>query len=131
MAMIGTTGSGKTTALRQLLDGIEARGDASLVYDTSGEFIANYYRPERGDVILNPFDDRCAFWTPFAEIAHPADCPRGRSAAPRASPIPDPAASGRSAPRVAPDRRPRRRARRFRDRWSSPRLFLPRHGSTG
>src|SRR3546814_12370159 len=72
MAMIGTTGSGKTTALRQLLDGIEARGDASLVYDTSGEFIAHYYRPERGDVILNPFDDRCAFWTPFAEIAHPA-----------------------------------------------------------
>jgi hypothetical protein len=76
MAMIGTTGSGKTTALRQLLDGIEARGDAALVYDTSGEFVAHYYRPERGDVILNPFDARCAFWTPFAEIAHPADAAR-------------------------------------------------------
>ena len=76
MAMIGTTGSGKTTALRQLLDGIEARGEAALVYDTSGEFIAHYYRPERGDIILNPFDDRCAFWTPFAEIAHPADAAR-------------------------------------------------------
>ncbi len=76
MALIGTTGSGKTTALRQLLDGIEARGDAALVYDTSGEFIAHYYRPERGDVILNPFDARCAFWTPFAEIAHPADAAR-------------------------------------------------------
>ncbi|MGV2495984.1 type IV secretion system DNA-binding domain-containing protein [Pelagerythrobacter aerophilus] len=76
MAMIGTTGSGKTTALRQLLDGIEARGEAALVYDTSGEFAAHYYRPERGDVILNPFDARCAFWTPFAEIAHPADADR-------------------------------------------------------
>lgn len=76
MAMIGTTGSGKTTALRQLLDGIEARGDAALVYDTSGEFIAHYYRPERGDVILNPFDARCAYWSPFAEIAHPADADR-------------------------------------------------------
>lgn len=76
MAMIGTTGSGKTTALRQLLDGIEARGEAALVYDTSGEFIAHYYRPERGDVILNPFDARCAFWSPFAEIAHPADADR-------------------------------------------------------
>jgi type IV secretory pathway TraG/TraD family ATPase VirD4 len=76
MAMIGTTGSGKTTALRQLLDGIEARGEAALVYDTSGEFIAHYYRTERGDVILNPFDARCAFWTPFAEIAHPADAAR-------------------------------------------------------
>ncbi|SNT15246.1 Type IV secretory pathway, VirD4 component, TraG/TraD family ATPase [Sphingomonas laterariae] len=76
MAMIGTTGSGKTTALRQMLDGIEARGEAALVYDTSGEFIAHYYDPARGDVILNPFDDRCAFWTPFAEIAHPADAAR-------------------------------------------------------
>ena len=76
MAMIGTTGSGKTTALRQLLDGIEARGEAALVYDTSGEFIAHYYDPARGDVILNPFDARCAFWSPFAEIAHPADADR-------------------------------------------------------
>lgn len=76
LSMIGTTGSGKTTALRQLLDGIEARGEAALVYDTSGEFIAHYYRPERGDVILNPFDARCAFWSPFAEIAHPADADR-------------------------------------------------------
>lgn len=76
MAMIGTTGSGKTTALRQLLDGIEARGEPALVYDTSGEFIANYYQPERGDIILNPFDARCAFWSPFAEIAHPADAAR-------------------------------------------------------
>ncbi|TRO89477.1 DUF87 domain-containing protein [Glycocaulis profundi] len=76
MAMIGTTGSGKTTALRQLLDGIEARGEAALVYDTSGEFIANYYQPERGDIILNPFDDRSANWSPFAEIAHPADAAR-------------------------------------------------------
>jgi hypothetical protein len=76
MAMIGTTGSGKTTALRQLLDGIEARGEAALVYDTSGEFIAHYYDPARGDIILNPFDARCAFWSPFAEIAHPADADR-------------------------------------------------------
>ena len=76
MAMIGTTGSGKTTALRQLLDGIEARGQAALVYDTSGEFVAQYYDPKRGDIILNPFDARCAYWSPFAEIAHPADADR-------------------------------------------------------
>ena len=76
MAMIGTTGSGKTTVLRQMLDGIEARGEAALVYDTSGEFIAHYFNPARGDVILNPFDARCAYWSPFAEIAHPADADR-------------------------------------------------------
>ena len=76
MAMIGTTGSGKTTVLRQLLDGIEARGEAALVYDTSGEFVAHYYNPERGDIILNPFDERCAYWSPFDEITHPADADR-------------------------------------------------------
>ena len=75
-AFLGTTGSGKTTALRQMLDGIERRGEAALVYDTSGEFIAHYYNPARGDIILNPFDARCAFWTPFDEIAHPADADR-------------------------------------------------------
>ena len=75
-AFLGTTGSGKTTALRQMLDGIEARGEPALIYDTSGEFIAHYYRPERGDIILNPFDARCAFWSPFDEISHPADADR-------------------------------------------------------
>jgi hypothetical protein len=76
VAMAGTTGAGKTTILRQLLDGIEARGEAALVYDTSGEFIAHYYDPVRGDVILNPFDDRGAFLNPFDEISHPADADR-------------------------------------------------------
>ena len=75
-AFLGTTGSGKTTALRQMLDGIERRGEAALVYDTSGEFIAHYYNSARGDIILNPFDARCAFWTPFDEISHPADADR-------------------------------------------------------
>ncbi|WP_422345400.1 type IV secretion system DNA-binding domain-containing protein [Parasphingorhabdus sp.] len=75
-AMIGTTGSGKTTVLRQMLDRIEKRGDAALVYDTSGEFIAHYYNPARGDIILNPFDARCAYWSPFDEISHPADADR-------------------------------------------------------
>lgn len=75
-AMIGTTGSGKTTALRQMLDDIEQRGDPALVYDTSGEFVANYYCRARGDIILNPFDGRCSFWSPFDEISHPADADR-------------------------------------------------------
>jgi hypothetical protein len=76
VALIGTTGGGKTTALRTQLDMIEARGETALVYDTSGEFVANYYDPARGDVILNPFDQRGAFWSPFSEIIHPADADR-------------------------------------------------------
>ncbi len=76
VAMLGTTGSGKTTGLRQLLDATEARGDAALIYDTSGDFIAHHYNPARGDIILNPFDKRGAFWDLFTEIKHPADAAR-------------------------------------------------------
>lgn len=75
-AIIGTTGAGKTTVMRQLLDTVEARGEPALVYDTSGEFVSHYYRPERGDIILNPFDTRSVYWSPFQEIAHPADADR-------------------------------------------------------
>lgn len=75
-ALLGTTGAGKTTVMRQMLDQVEARGEPALVYDTSGEFITHYYRPERGDIILNPFDERSSFWSPFSEIAHPADADR-------------------------------------------------------
>ena len=75
-AFLGTTGAGKTTVLRQMLDKVEERGEPALVYDTSGEFVSHYYRPERGDVILNPFDARSAYWSPFSEIAHPADADR-------------------------------------------------------
>lgn len=76
IAVPGATGTGKTTAMRQFLDVIEVRGSAALVYDTSGEFIEHYYNPARGDVILNPFDQRSAFWNPFVEIRHPADAAR-------------------------------------------------------
>ena len=75
-AIVGTTGAGKTTVMRQMLDQVEARGEPALVYDTSGEFVAHYYKPERGDIILNPFDTRSVYWSPFLEIAHPADADR-------------------------------------------------------
>lgn len=76
LAMAGTTGAGKTTVLRQMLDAIERRGEAALVYDTSGDFIQHYYDPARGDVILNSFDRRGVYWNPFDEISHPADADR-------------------------------------------------------
>lgn len=75
-ALVGSTGSGKTTAMRQILDGLEARGDCVVVYDTSGDFVSHYYSPERGDVILNPLDQRGVYWNPFHEIVHPADADR-------------------------------------------------------
>ena len=72
----GSTGSGKTTAMRQMLDGIEARGEPAIVYDISGSFVAQYYNPVRGDIILSPFDARGVYWNLFDEIHHPADTAR-------------------------------------------------------
>ena len=70
--IVGSTGSGKSVAITSLLDQIEARGDIALVVDSGGEFSSRYYRTER-DHIINPFDARCAPWSPTAELEGPWD----------------------------------------------------------
>ena len=66
--VIGTTGTGKSTALRGLLRGALARGDRAVVADPDGAYVAEFYEPERGDVILNPFDARSVRWDLFGEL---------------------------------------------------------------
>ncbi len=66
--VVGSTGSGKSVAITNLMDHIEARGDIALVVDSGGEFSSRYYKEGR-DYIVNPFDDRCAPWSPTAEVA--------------------------------------------------------------
>ena len=70
--VVGSTGSGKSVAITQLIDHLEARGDIALVVDSGGEFASRYYKEGR-DHIINPFDDRCAPWSPTAEMAGPWD----------------------------------------------------------
>lgn len=70
--VVGSTGSGKSVAITNLIDHLEARGDIALVVDSGGEFASRYYKAGR-DHILNPFDDRCAPWSPTAEMAGPWD----------------------------------------------------------
>ena len=74
--LAGATGTGKTTAIFVILDRVEARGEHAFVHDVDGGYVARYYRPERGDIILNPFDARCASWNPFDDISSPADADR-------------------------------------------------------
>jgi type IV secretory pathway TraG/TraD family ATPase VirD4 len=66
--LIGTTGTGKSTAIRELLKGALARGDRAVIADPDGSYLKLFYQPERGDVILSPFDGRAARWDLFAEI---------------------------------------------------------------
>jgi hypothetical protein len=66
--MIGTTGTGKSTAIRELLAGALDRGDRAVIADPDGSYLKAFYDPSRGDVILNPFDSRAARWDLFGEM---------------------------------------------------------------
>jgi type IV secretory pathway TraG/TraD family ATPase VirD4 len=73
--MIGTTGTGKSTAIRELLTGALERGDRAVIADPDGSYVNRFYDPHRGDQILNPFDSRAARWNLFGEMTtlHDAD----------------------------------------------------------
>lgn len=60
--IMGDSGSGKTSAMRQILRQVASRQDVAVVYDPALEFTPEFYSPERGDIILNPLDDRCPYW---------------------------------------------------------------------
>ena len=66
--MIGTTGTGKSTAIRELLEGALARGDRAVIADPDGGYLARFYDASRGDVILNPFDPRAHTWHIYGEL---------------------------------------------------------------
>ncbi len=71
--LIGTTGTGKSTAIREMLAGLLARGDRAVIADPDGGYLRGFHRPARGDVILNPFEPRALKWDPFAELQGPGD----------------------------------------------------------
>jgi type IV secretory pathway TraG/TraD family ATPase VirD4 len=66
--IIGTTGTGKSTAIRELLSGALARGDRAIVADPDGGYQARFFRRYRGDILLNPFEEGSVKWDPFSEI---------------------------------------------------------------
>jgi len=71
--MVGTTGTGKSTAIRELLEGALARGDRAVIADPDGGYLNRFYDPTRGDVILNPFDPRAHTWNIYGELTAPHD----------------------------------------------------------
>jgi hypothetical protein len=71
VAVIGATGSGKSTALRALMADALRRGDRQVVADPDGASMGAFHAP--GDIILNPFDPRCAHWDLLSEIERPGD----------------------------------------------------------
>ena len=70
MMITGTTGSGKTNCLIELLTQIRARGDRVIVVDSIGTLVSKFLR-EGHDTLLNPFDARSVPWHLWAECIHP------------------------------------------------------------
>jgi hypothetical protein len=70
---IGTTGTGKSTAIREILGTALQRGDRAVIADPDGGYLQRFYDPGRGDVVLNPFDERSVKWDLFAEIKNGYD----------------------------------------------------------
>ena len=66
--MIGTTGTGKSTAIREILQAALSRGDRALVSDPDGGYMRRFMRPYRGDLILNPFEAASQTWDLFGEL---------------------------------------------------------------
>jgi type IV secretory pathway TraG/TraD family ATPase VirD4 len=71
--LIGTTGTGKSTAIMSLMRSALGRGDRAVISDPDGGYRAQFFDRRRGDVILNPFDQASVRWDPFAEIREPWD----------------------------------------------------------
>jgi len=66
--LIGTTGTGKTVALSQLVAEARERGQRAVIFDLTGAFIEAFYDAKR-DVILNPLDARCPTWSVFNDCS--------------------------------------------------------------
>lgn len=62
----GTVGMGKSQLIMKLMDCLRARGDRVIVYDKGCTFTQAYFQ-EGHDVLLNPFDARCANWDLWLE----------------------------------------------------------------
>jgi type IV secretory pathway TraG/TraD family ATPase VirD4 len=66
--LMGSTGTGKSSAIVELLSGALERGDRAVIADPDGGYLRRFYRPERGDLILNPFEPASRRWDLFGEI---------------------------------------------------------------
>jgi type IV secretory pathway TraG/TraD family ATPase VirD4 len=71
--LIGTTGTGKSTAIQEILQAALSRGDRAVIADPDGGYQRRFYNSVRGDVIMNPFEKGSVKWDLFAEIKSPYD----------------------------------------------------------
>lgn len=62
----GSTGSGKSVTLREMVECAIKRGDRLVIVDPNADMFSKFAK--KGDVLLNPFDQRTKGWSIFNEI---------------------------------------------------------------
>ena len=80
--------NGKSTAIRWMLRQIQECGQTAVVLDPESEYVPEFYRPERGDLVLNPLDAGCPTWSPWWELKPGSEARDAEALA--AALIPDP-----------------------------------------
>lgn len=73
MFICGDIGTGKSSIIRQVLNYIEQCGETAVILDSQREFLPRYFNEERGDLVLNPKDERCPYWHIGREASDEAD----------------------------------------------------------
>lgn len=68
----GTIGTGKSQLMMKFLEQIRKRGDRVIIYDKGLSYTSHFYN-EGHDVILNPFDARCANWDMWGDAPRDSD----------------------------------------------------------
>jgi type IV conjugative transfer system coupling protein TraD len=71
-AIFGAPGSGKSVCIRQRFEQIRKKNQRAIVYDRSGTYVSQFYRPGK-DIILNPLDKRSKIWSIWGECKTTSD----------------------------------------------------------
>ncbi|WP_375327477.1 type IV secretion system DNA-binding domain-containing protein [Candidatus Tisiphia endosymbiont of Nemotelus uliginosus] len=64
LLLTGTTGTGKTNTLNELLPQIRAQKERAIIVDLTGTFVERFFNPKI-DKLLNPFEKNSQHWLPW------------------------------------------------------------------
>lgn len=74
LLIAGSTGSGKSVLIRELVYSALLRGDRLIIADPNGDMFSKFGSEK--DIILNPYDERSQGWSIFNEIRNDYDFKR-------------------------------------------------------